>query len=365
MPFADELLGLDAVHVLRDALAATGAPTSRLAAITASSMEQLTLRQRTDLLRDALLADLPADYPGFAAVVRAALPLGGWGVWPVTEAVAARALENAPEVSAAVFRDALELQAELTPGLTAEWGIRALLIYDLDAALAVISAWVTSPNEHVRRLASEGTRAYLPWGIRVPRLLPEAEKTLPILQALYRDESDYVRRSVANHVNDLARHRPDLVITLCRRWLAEPDAHTPALVRHALRTLIKSGDPEALALLGFAPAQLEVAEITLSASAITVGDSLGFSTTVKNLGSEPAQLAIDYVVHHRKANGSLTSKTFKLRTVSLEPGQSTAISKTHSFKEISTRRYHAGTHALGVQINGVAHPVAEFELGLS
>ncbi|UCR88048.1 DNA alkylation repair protein [Mycetocola spongiae] len=368
MPFADELLGMDAVRSLTAAIsAAAGTPVPALEAVTEPVLTPLTLRARTDLLRDALLSDIPADYRTLAAVFRAALaaplPPAGWAIWPLTEAAATRALSVVTAgTDPGAFEDALALQAELTPLLTAEWGIRSLLIYDLDRALAVIGTWTGHPDEHVRRLASEGTRAYLPWGVRVPRILSEPEATLPILGRLYRDDSEYVRRSVANHLNDLARHRPDLVLDTCAAWLAEPDAHTNKLVRHALRSLVKKGDPGALALLGFAPAAVEVGPIRLSAPAIDFSGTIGFSTTVRNTGAEPARLVIDYVVHHRKANGSLTTKTFKHSTLSLEPGESAVIEREHSFRPITTRRYHPGIHAIGVQVNGVASVPAEFEL---
>jgi hypothetical protein len=214
----------------------------------------------------------------------------------------------------------------------------------------------------VRRLASEGTRPYLPWAVRVPEILARPGITVPVLDALYRDESDYVRRSVANHLNDLSRDHPELVVATAGRWLAEPAPTTPALVRHALRTLVKRGDPGALELLGFGPATLEIDGPVLAAATVPFDGTVRFTAAVRNVGAEQARLSIDYVVHHRKANGSQTAKTFKLTTRTLAPGEELEISRDHSFRPITTRRYYPGPHAVALQVNGVATDRVAFEL---
>lgn len=363
MPFADELIGVPTVRALVKAVR-TAAPRAPLTALRAvePALAPLSLRERSDLLRDALLTDLPGDYPSLAATIRkaAAAPgFTGWLIWPVTSAIAVKAVE---QDDPAAFDDALALLAELTPRLTAEFALRILLNHDLDRALAVILGWTGSPDHDVRRLASEGTRPMLPWAVRVPRVLAEPKATLPIVNALYRDESEYVRRSVANHLNDLSRREPDLVVATASEWLAEPGPDTARLVRHALRTLVKQGHPGALGLLGFAPARVDVTGPRLSANTVTVGETLTFTATVHNLEPEPARLAIDYVVHHRKANGTTTAKTFKLTTKLLGPGESHELSREHSFRLITTRRYHPGAHALELQVNGVRSGRADFEL---
>jgi hypothetical protein len=171
-----------------------------------------------------------------------------------------------------------------------------------------------------------------------------------------------VRRSVANHLNDLSRQHPELVVATTAAWLADPDENTAAVVRHALRTLIKKGHPQALAQLGFHPADVDVHGPALDADTVPFGGAIGFTVRIRNTGTETARLAVDYVVHHRKANGSLTGKTFKLTTLTLAPGESAELSRTHSFRAITTRRYHPGMHALEVQVNGSASGRSEFTL---
>ena len=364
MPTADELLGPDVAHRLRDVVA-TAAPGLALPELTraATLLPGRTLRRRTDLLCAALLADLPGTFASLDTTLRRALAdprLSGWMIWPVTEAVASRALSDADP---AAFDGALALLADLTGRLTAEFAIRSLLAHDLPRALAIVATWTDHPDEHVRRLASEGTRRHLPWGTQVPGLATDPRATLAILDALYRDESEYVRRSVANHLNDLSRRDPEVVVEVAGRWLAAPDAATERLVRHALRTLVKAGDPGALGLLGFAPAPGAVVDgPDLGATTVQVGEALTFTATVRNTGTEPARLVVDYVVHHRKANGTQTAKVFKITTTTLQPGEQLVIDRRHSFKVISTRRYHPGEHALELQVNGVPSGRATFEL---
>ncbi|MFI5952209.1 DNA alkylation repair protein [Cryptosporangium sp. NPDC051539] len=358
MPFADELLSAATAENLARALA-TAAPRNPLTAVhaAASGLGGLALRARADLLRDALLADVPGGYRELADVVRTATPhLAGWMVWPVTTAVAARAVDDGSDEA---FDDAMAILAGLTGLLTAEFAIRTLLRHDLGRALAIALRWAGSDDTDVRRLASEGTRPYLPWAVRVPGL---SAQTIPILDALYRDPSDYVRRSVANHLNDLSRDHPELVVTTAARWLEAPDARTAQVVRHGLRTLVKRGDPGALALLGYGKASVHVDGPTLDADVVWIGDAIEFRATVRNTGDEAARLAIDYLVYHRKANGSQTAKTFKLTTATLQPGEAAEIRRAHSFRVITTRRYYPGPHAIALQVNGVATPMATFEL---
>ncbi|MFI5938220.1 DNA alkylation repair protein [Actinoplanes sp. NPDC051494] len=366
MPFADQLISRATAEDLTRAIrtAAPGNPLPILGTA-AARLGDLSLRERADLLRDALLADVPGSYADLARVVRSARTgsagFGGWMIWPVTAAVAAKAVDDG---GVAAFDDAMAMMAELTGLLTAEFAIRTLLRHDLDRALATVLDWTGSGDADVRRLASEGTRPYLPWSVRVPEIIARPGVTVPVLDALYRDPSEYVRRSVANHLNDLSRDHAALVVRTAGRWSAAPDAATARVVRHGLRTLVKRGDPGALALLGFsaAPATLLVDGPVVDRATVAVGEAIGFRATVRNTGDAPARLAIDYVVHHHKANGARTAKTFKLTTATLRPGETLEVRREHSFRVISTRRYHPGPHAIALQVNGTATEPVGFEL---
>ncbi|WP_326565581.1 DNA alkylation repair protein [Amycolatopsis rhabdoformis] len=363
MPLADEMLNDAAVKGLLKALK-VAAPGVAFGELRRVRLGGLGLRQRTDAVRDAVLADLPGGYRELADVVHTALAdesFSGWMIWPVSEAASVRALEDG---GPAAFDAALDLLALLTPRLTAEFAIRQLLEADLDRALPKVLAWTTDPSEHVRRLASEGTRPLLPWARRVPAISARPGVTVPILDALHRDESAYVRRSVANHLNDVSRARPEVVVAAAGRWLsASADKQTAQLVRHGLRTLVKQGDPGALTLLGFAPPDgITFEGPLLSVPTVSVGGELSFTGILRNTGESAQNLVVDYVVHHRKANGTTTPKVFKLTTRTLEPGGELRLDRTHSFRLITTRVYHPGAHALEIQVNGTSLGKADFEL---
>jgi len=364
MPFADQLIGVPVaeqlIRELQDA-----APEHALSSLNAAtkSLPGLSLRERSDALRDGLLADFPESYSQLAEVIKTAAhespSFTGWMIWPVTSALATRA---ASENTQSAFEDAMDMMALLTPRLSSEFAIRVLLKHDLAAALRFAQQWTASPDEHVRRLASEGTRPYLPWAARVPQIIKNPTLTIPVLDALYRDPSEYVRRSVANHLNDLSRHDPELVLHTAQRWLRAADSTTLAVVKHGLRTLVKRGNPEALALLGFGTPTVEIDGPHIAQPQVPWGAEVTFTATVRNTGTEPMPLAIDYVLHHRKANGSTTAKVFKLTTRTLSPGEELEINRSHSFRAITTRRYYPGTHSVALQVNGLPTGKTDFEL---
>ena len=365
MPSADELLGSGVVRSLAACLAKSSDGRSFAAvAASARSLGELGLSDRARLVRDALLADVPGGWPELAAVVRPALAdpaFTGWMIWPVSEAVATRATD--PTAPATAFEEGLAMLAELTSRLTGEFAIRTFLSAELDRTLAAVMGWTRHADEHVRRLATEGTRPRLPWARRVPAISADPGCTVAVLDELYRDESEYVRRSVANHLNDISRADPALAVDVAARWLGAPDANTARLVRHAMRTLIKAADPGALALLGFAPpVDLVVSGPHLSTQTVPIGGSFAFEIAVHNGGAEPVRVVIDYVVHYRKAKGALAPKVFKLATRTLAAGETYAVTRSHAFVELSTRRHHPGGHAIELQVNGQTFGHVAFEV---
>ncbi|WP_305072206.1 DNA alkylation repair protein [Pseudarthrobacter sp. AB1] len=369
----NELINRQGVDALAGILAVTAPATAwPHVAAAAAHLDGLSLRGRTDAVSRALLADvreLPdPGYPTAARTFRSALSnagFSGWILWPVSEAAVTLALETRDGLkSRHDFDDCLAFLAELTPRLTGEFAIRRLLAADLERSMQIIQGWTGHPDEHVRRLASEGTRPYLPWAVRVPAVVLHPEASLPILDALYRDPSEYVRRSVANHLNDVARHAPALVVATAARWLSAPDANTAWVVRHGLRTLIKKAHPGALALQGFAPASVAVSGPRLDRNSVAMPGELAFDFAIANTGNCDARLAIDYVVHYVKANGTQSAKVFKLAALTLAAGETRTLSKRHAFRQMTTRVHHAGVHALELQINGIRHGHTEFELHL-
>ncbi|GGC63538.1 DNA alkylation repair protein [Hoyosella rhizosphaerae] len=358
MPTADELISPSTVRDLAGCVQRTVRSDARALLDCAASLDGLRFGDRVRAVRDAFLADVPGGFDELQATLRLALRddrFTGWMIFPVTEAVAARGLGE--------FEPALALLAELTPRLTAETAVRPFIMADSTRALTVIEKWVRHPDEHVRRLASEGTRPRLPWAQQIKALIADPSPALPILHALHRDSSEYVRRSVANHLNDISRDHPGVAVAVAREWMDDPDANTVRVVRHGLRTLVKAGDRDALGVLGFsANAQMSVTVPELENPLVNLGAALEFRCTVTNYGEAAADVAVDYVIHHVRANGSRTPKVFKLGVRQLEPGAQWCITKRHAIKPITTRRYYSGEHLLEVQVNGVRSAAVPFIL---
>ncbi|MFD7319410.1 DNA alkylation repair protein [Streptomyces sp. NPDC059883] len=373
MPTADELISAATVRQLARVLGATTAPgtrgSTRWSAVRASAetLGPLGLSQRTRAVRDALVQDLSASYRTAADVFRAALAdpeFSGWMIWPVSEAVAVLAVDAD---RAADFEDGLALLAALTPRLTSEFALRTFLNADIGRTLRTVGAWTASDDPSVRRLASEGTRPRLPWAKQVPELRLRPSVTVPILDALHTDADEVVRRSVANHLNDISRLDPALAVSTARGWSERAAAaSTPAVVRHAMRTLVKQADPAALGLLGFAPPpdDLVVTGPTLRGTKVTEDDALAFGVHLTNEGPLPVRLAVDYVVHYVKANGSTAPRVFKLTTRTLAAGERLVLERRHSFRPITTRRHYPGEHALEIQVNGRRSGRATFVVDL-
>lgn len=296
------------------------------------------------------LQDLPAVWDRGSAADNKA----GFAAWPLIDYVAAHGLKH-PE-------EALQTLEKLTPMFSAEFAIRPFIQQHTDLTYGKLLEWCDHPSEHVRRLASEGSRPRLPWGMRLPQFINNPEPLIGILGKLKTDESLYVRRSVANNLNDISKDNPDWMINLCESWLASGHEHTNWIVKHALRSLVKAGDIRVFPLLGYAAKpDVVLSEIELNKKKITVGESIKFSFTI--VGGKKAQnLVVDYVVYFMKSNGKLSPKVFKLKNLMLASNETIAIAKTHSFKPITTRRYYAGVHQLAIQINGKEVARSDFYL---
>jgi hypothetical protein len=215
----------------------------------------------------------------------------------------------------------------------------------------------------VRRLVSEGTRLRLPWAPRVTALSEDPLRPLPLLEALKDDPDESVRRSVANHLNDLSKERPDEVLALARRWRRESSTLTRRkLVEHALRTLVKAGDARALALLGAEAGRVHV-EGRVAPARVRLGDRVTLEATVTNQGETPTHCIVEALVHYARPTGS-SAKTFRLGRLDLEPGASSTITKRLRLVHVSIRRLYAGVHHVEVQANGRRVAAGQFRLEL-
>ncbi len=250
----------------------------------------------------------------------------------------------------------------LTQRFSMEDAIRSFINTFPDETLAELARWTTDKNYHVRRLVSEGTRPLLPWS---GRLCIDVTVPLPLLDELHADPTRYVTRSVSNHLNDIAKAHPQLALKTLKRWRMEgrqAAAEFRWMSKHALRTLVKRGNREALQFLGFSPKpKIDVAGFCLRATEIRPGEAIEFSLTVTARRDE--SLVIDYEIHFVKANGGLSPKVHKLKQINLQQGESATISKRHVLRaNATTYTLYPGTHHVTLKINGQTFGKLSFEL---
>jgi 3-methyladenine DNA glycosylase AlkC len=260
------------------------------------------------------------------------------------------------------FEPAMTAQYELTKRFTAEFSIRAYLERYPDETLTRLTLWATDDNVHVRRLVSEGSRPRLPWAPRLRGFQEDPAPVIKFLEMLKDDDEEYVRRSVANNLNDISKDHPDVAVEIAERWWSD-EVTRQRLVRHGLRTLIKQGDPGALAVLGYGDSsQVRIRQVTITPSELTIGDKVRITVELENPSNGNGEALVDLIIHFVKANGSRSPKVFKGGERSLAPGDTATVSKLISLAQHSTRTHYPGVHSVDVQLNGTAHPTGTFTL---
>jgi len=326
---------------------------------------ELSLMQRLRAAAQALHFIMPQESGAEAAVT--ALyendDLSGWLSLVCCEYIAIH--------SALSLSQGLEYLKRITEFFSAEFAIRHFIIKQPEETLEILNTWLEHENHHVRRLVSEGTRPRLPWGMRLSIFIEQPELVIPLLVALRDDEEEYVRRSVANHLNDIAKDHPQLIIETAQQWLSEEELALLSavqrkqrikLIRHACRTLFKQGEPEVMALFGYMPATDVQCILTSSEVTVPFSGSFEFEMQLTKTTSKANLLMVDYVMHFQKANGKQVPKVFKWLDRSFTGTGNEKISRKHSFKKISTRKYYPGLHKLEVIVNGIKKAQIEFEL---
>ena len=337
--------------------------------LASQSLEKLELKQRVLQVRDALDATLPRDFDERCTALLASLHpsedtdhdqvkfsdigASGIAVWPLTELVSHCGLAH-PEQSLAVLK-------EMTKRFSAEFAVRPFLAKHEAITLKVFWTWTVDENRHVRRLVSEGSRPRLPWGMRLQRFVQNPAPLMPLLEALKDDSEEYVRRSVANNLNDIAKDHPEAVVSVAKEWIKDANKPREKLIKHACRSLIKSGNSGALGVFGYRATESALAEIQITTPVVQYGESVEFSVSLTGL-TPSSNLMIDYVIHFVKANGSTSPKVFKWMDKQSAKSASMKAVRRHPIKPITTRKYYPGTHALEIKVNGASLAMAEFEL---
>ena len=335
-----------------------------------SGIDMLELKERGDQITEAMVEYLPADFSKAGDIMLGSLGacldknnstdsvdtsgISGWAIIPMTIYVG-RCGHKHFDVSMNLFK-------EMTKRTTSEFGIREFLEKSPVKTLAVLKTWTRDENEHVRRLASEGSRPRLPWAQRLAKFIENPVPVIKLLERLKDDDEEYVRRSVANNLNDIAKDHPDVVAEIAERWLKGASEERNRLVRHACRTLIKNGHKKTLSALGYKPAKVKLVKIKLASDKVVFGDGLEFSLAFCSDLNREQPLVIDYIIHHQKANGTISPKVFKLKTTILAKGKKISITKRHAMKKITTRVYYPGLHRLEIVVNGASIGKKDFKL---
>lgn len=312
------------------------------------------LKQRLRHVAECLHETLPSDYQqALGMLMQVAPAFRGFDSMVFPEFVGLYGLDD--------WGVSLPALAFFTPLGSSEDGIRPFLLQDPDRALVVMRQWAEDPNEHVRRLASEGCRPRLPWAVSLPAFKRDPTPLLPILEALKDDASEYVRKSVANNLNDISKDHPDLVLDVCESWHGHSKSRD-WIVKRACRTLLKAGNVRAMRLFGFAdPSHVSVEDLSLGSAMARIGDDLPFSVTLRVGGEKPSLLRLERIVYYVKARGDLSPKVFQITEREFEPGRH-RLSGTQPLANLSTRQHYPGEHQMAIVVNGVEKARVHFEL---
>lgn len=321
-----------------------------------AGLAPLELKARIAWIATVLADHLPRDFPAAAQAIRAALPppldptktdddFGHFIHAPLGVFVENHGLDGHVEPS-------LDLLEEITQRFSMEYSIRAFLNAHQAATLDRMRTWATHPHYHVRRLVSEGSRPKLPWGQKIG--LTPAD-TLPLLDILHADPTRFVARSVANHLNDITKSDPDVVLDRLAAWAAagrQDQMELGWITRHALRGLVKAGHPGAMRHLGYTPdVPVTLDAVSITPEELAIGGAANITATLTS--PQEAPLIVDYVIDFAKASGKSAPRTFKWTVTDITPGKPITLKKRHVFKgDATTFRLYPGRHHLHVQVNG-------------
>ncbi len=325
----------------------------------------LELKERACQVRRALEVCLPPNFAEAASTIEALTDwldvqghrLDTWIFFPLNDWVGLAGRENPAR--------ALALLRRLTVCFSAEFGIRPLLVRDLAGTLHILEGWLEDSRPEVRRLISEGTRPRLPWGMQLRALRDDPEPMIPLLERLRDDPFESVRRSVANHLNDIGKDHPERLMALAWDWSAGAPIERKRLIRHACRSLLKQGDASAMRLHGYVPAALKEVRLWLQSRVVNEGGELHFRLDLTSASAKAQNLRLDYAIHFKKANGSLRPKVFCWKQARIGPRQKLEFARKISFRPVTTRKLYAGAHRIDIRVNGLPLAEADFELRLS
>lgn len=310
-------------------------------------LTSLSLNERMRHTSVVLHDYLPADYEKAISVLKETIPLlkPGYTNLVFPDFVSQYGVNH--------IKTSLEALHYFTQFGSSEFAIRTFLKADLDNTLKAMYKWSEDNNEHVRRLSSEGSRPRLPWSFKLDAIIQKPSLTQPILENLKQDDSLYVRKSVANHINDISKDTPQYVLRLVKTW-DKQHPHTAWIVKRGCRSLFKQGHQQSLAAFNFTKnVKVSIHKFKLGTDSIRIGEAITFQFDLLSKHSKTQKLMVDYRVHYVKKGGGTSPKVFKLKEINLEPDVSVSISKKQRFQDFTTRKHFAGKHKLEILVNGV------------
>ncbi|NQZ55954.1 MAG: DNA alkylation repair protein [Lentisphaeraceae bacterium] len=361
-----EGLGADAIGRIANGLSKkiTEFPANAFIDDCLHGLNKLELKARVHHIIEVLHKYLPDDFTKAADILISLKKHWDYGdkndsyaifaAWPIIDYIGVHGLAH-PDKS-------LQAMHSLTSLFSAEFAIRPFIRDHFDITYLYLKKWCLDQDEHVRRLVSEGIRPRLPWGMRLNQFCQEPAPILPLLEKLKDDKSEYVRRSVANNLNDISKDHPQLVIATCSSWYKKANKNRQWIIRHATRTLVKAGHPQVFGLLGYTDSPLlKINNFSLDKAEIKLNDCIQINAFIQSTADSEQNFVVDYAIHHVKNNGKLTAKVFKLKNIKLAGGEAADVSKKHAMKYISTRKYYPGTHFIELLINGQTFGKCQFE----
>lgn len=315
-------------------------------------LTKLEFADRVRSFSEALAEQLPGS-PASLDVLTRSLPeplpnadnvTDGFLQWPIGQYIADHGVDY--------FAASMKAMIELTQRFSAEFAVRPFVEHYPDRTFARLLELTDHDSVHVRRWCSEGTRPRLPWGKKLRDLVADPSPIWPIVEALKDDPEPYVRRSVANNLNDIAKDHPDLVIARCRAWSRKSNPQRDSMINHALRSLIKAGNPDALAVVGFGSATKLEADLRIEPRRVVIGQSVEINAKLTNGAHTNQRVLIDFVVHYVRKKGEAAAKVFKWTKRELAPGESIELTKALAMRTTTTRALYPGKHRVALQVNG-------------
>ena len=257
------------------------------------------------------------------------------------------------------FDESMKALEVFTQDASSEFAIRQFILKYEEQTMNQMKIWAKSKNEHLRRLSSEGFRPRLPWAISLPKFKQNPTKPLEIIELLKNDKSLYVRKSVANNLNDISKDNPQLVIKFVKENLGSTK-ELNWICKHASRTLLKKGDKQILELFNFDKSHhINLIDFCYDKS-VNINENLSFSFEI-NSDENIGNIRVEYVIYYLKSNNIHNKKVFMISQNEIK-SSSKKFTKKQSFKNMTTRKHYLGKHFIAILINGEEILKKEFYL---